>query len=33
MHDLATNQESISHNLEQSVTLLKLSRFQIAENR
>ena len=33
VHDLATNQESINHNLEQSMTLLNLSRIQIAENR
>ena len=30
--DLATNQESIIHNLEQSMTLLNLSRIQIAVN-
>ena len=33
VHDLATNQESIIHNLEQSMTLLNLSRIQIAKNR
>ena len=33
VHDLATNQESIIHNLEQSMTLLNLSRIQIAEIR
>ncbi len=31
--DLAKNQENIIHNLEQSMTLLNLSRIQIAENR
>ena len=33
VHDLAANQESIIHNLEQSMTPLNLSRIQIAENR
>ena len=33
VHDLVTNQESIIHDLEQSMTLLNLSRIQIAENR
>ena len=33
VHDLAMSQESITHNLEQSRTLLNLTRIQIAENR
>ena len=33
VEDLALNQESIIHNLEQSMTILNLSRVEIAENR
>lgn len=33
VQDLATNQENIIHKLEQSMTILNLSRIQIAENR
>ena len=33
VQDLARNQQSIIHSLEQSMTLLNLSRIQIAENR
>ena len=33
LQDLATNQENIIHNLEQSMTIFNLSRIQIAENR
>ena len=33
VEDLALNQESIIHNLEQSMKILNLSRIEIAENR
>ena len=33
VEDLALNQESLIHNLEQRMTILNLSRIDIAENR